>query len=209
MLKYATELSDSARIIGAINTFYPLGDGKYYGTNTDWIGITESFKNNGVYGSAMKGLIIGGGGTSRAAVYAFKQMGCKKIYMLNRTVSKLQEIKVSFPSDYNIEILDSSSVPNIENIDLVVSTVPANVDLDPEFTSNIRHVLSKGSGPKAFIEAAYKPLVTPLMTIANEEFMWNVIPGREMLVNQGIAQFQEFCGIKPPYDEVFEAVTSE
>lgn len=209
MLKYATELSDSARIIGAINTFYPLGDGKYYGTNTDWIGITESFKNNGVYGSAMKGLIIGGGGTSRAAVYAFKQMGCKKIYMLNRTVSKLQEIKDSFPSDYNIEILDSSSVPNIENIDLVVSTVPANVDLDPEFTSNIRHVLSKGSGPKAFIEAAYKPLVTPLMTIANEEFMWNVIPGREMLVNQGIAQFQEFCGIKPPYDEVFEAVTSE
>jgi pentafunctional AROM polypeptide len=210
MLKYATELSESAKIIGAINTFYPLGDNKFYGTNTDWIGITETFKRNGVYGNIKNGLIIGGGGTSRAAVYAFKKMGCEKIYMLNRTASKLQEIKDSFPSDYNIEILDEDlKLSSIEGIDLIVSTVPANVELDESFIGNIKYVLGKGVGNKAFIEAAYKPVVTPLMKIAQDEFSWKIIPGREMLVNQGIAQFKEFCGIEPPYDTIFGAVTSD
>lgn len=212
MMKYANNLSESAKTIGAINTFYPTKDGKYFGTNTDWIGITESFRRNGVYGNIKNGLIIGGGGTSRAAVYAFKQMGCEKIYMLNRTVGKLQEIKDSFPADYNIEILsDATKIAQIRDIELVVSTVPANVELEGEFIENIKSVLSKGvsGGNKYFIEAAYKPLVTPLMKIAEDEFSWKVIPGREMLVNQGIAQFREFCGIEPPYEAIFTAVTSE
>lgn len=210
MLKYATELSNSAKMIGAINTFYPLGNNKFYGTNTDWIGITESLKRNGVYGNINNGLIIGGGGTSRAAVYAFKQMGCKSIYMLNRTSSKLHEIKASFPTDYNIIVLDDSSkIAEIEGIDLVISTVPANLDLDPSFVINIKSALSKGVGSKVFIEAAYKPLITPLMKIARDEFHWKVVPGREMLVNQGIAQFKEFCGIEPAYETIFNAVISE
>lgn len=212
MIKYATELSESAKIIGAINTFYPIGENKYYATNTDWIGITESFKRNGVNGKVENGLIIGGGGTSRAAIYALKQMGCKNIYMLNRTVSKLEEIKKSFSSEeFNIIILnDEESISQVSKIDLIVSTIPANVEISGDFIKNIKSVLAKGNeSNKYLIEAAYKPLVTPIMKLASEEFKWNVIPGREMLVNQGIAQFKEFCGIEPPYDEIFEAVTSE
>lgn len=211
MIKYADELSESAKIIGAINTFYPIGDDKFYGTNTDWIGITESFKRNGVSGDISNGLIIGGGGTSRAAVYALKKMGCTTIYMINRSVGKLNEIKKSFPEEYNIIVLESEEdISKINNISLAVSTVPANVDIEESFISKIKLLLSKGNSEnKYLIEAAYKPLITPLMKIAKDEFNWNVIPGREMLVNQGIAQFTEFCGIKPPYEEIFDAVTRE
>lgn len=212
MIKYATKLSESAKAIGAINTFYPIGENEYYGTNTDWIGITESFRRHGADGKIENGLIIGGGGTSRAAVYALKQMGCKNIYMLNRTVSKLQEIKNSFPSEeYNITILaNASDISKIDNIDLIISTIPANIELDSSFVDNIKLALSKGNSlGKYLLEAAYKPLLTPIMKLASDEYQWHVIPGREMLVNQGIAQFKEFCGIEPPYDEVFEAVISE
>lgn len=212
MMKYATEFSESAKAIGAINTFYPIGEGKYYATNTDWIGITESFKINGVYNGVENGLIIGGGGTSRAAVYALKQLGCKNIFMMNRTISKIEEIKSTFPVDeYNIIILkDANDLSKISSIDLIVSTVPANVELSGDFVENIKVALSKGNDSgKYLLEAAYKPLITPIMKLASDEFKWNVIPGREMLVNQGIEQFKEFCGIQPPYEEIFEAVTSE
>ncbi|GAV26748.1 hypothetical protein PMKS-000204 [Pichia membranifaciens] len=211
MIKYATELSDSAKVIGAINTFYPIGENKYYATNTDWIGITESFRRHGVTAKVQNGLIIGGGGTSRAAVYAFNQLGCENIYMLNRTSEKLEEIKSSFPEKYNITILkDLDDISKVKQLDLIVSTVPANVEFDESFISKVKALLAR-SNPTGghFLEAAYKPLVTPLMRLAADEYKWAVIPGREMLVNQGIEQFKEFCGIEPPYEEVFEAVVSE
>jgi pentafunctional AROM polypeptide len=211
MMKYATQLSDSAKTIGAINTLYPVGNGEYYGTNTDWIGITESFRRNGFEDTASTGLVIGGGGTSRAAVYALREMGCKEIYMLNRTVSKVEEIKESFPADYNIKVLSSlSDIETISRVDLIVSTVPANVELDAIYLANIKAALSKGvRGASYLIEAAYKPETTPIMSIASEEFGLHVIPGKDMLVNQGVAQFKYFCHIDAPYDEVYAAVTSE
>jgi pentafunctional AROM polypeptide len=211
MMKYATQLSDSAKTIGAINTLYPVGNGEYYGTNTDWIGITESFRRNGFEDTASTGLVIGGGGTSRAAVYALKEMGCKEIYMLNRTVSKVEEIKESFPADYNIKVLSSlSDIETISRVDLIVSTVPANVEIDAIYLANIKAALSKGvRGASYLIEAAYKPETTPIMSIASEEFGLHVIPGKDMLVNQGVAQFKYFCHIDAPYDEVYAAVTSE
>lgn len=211
MLKYADELSESGKAIGAINTLYPLPNGKLYGTNTDWIGITESFKRNGVSGKVKNGLVLGGGGTSRAAVYALHKMGCETIYLLNRTSSKLDEIKASFPGDYNIVVLhNSDEASQIKDVELVVSTVPANVEIDPKLAENIKIALSNTvEGKKYLIEAAYKPLVTPLMKLAEAEFNFTVIPGREMLVNQGIAQFQEFNGITPPFEEIFNAVTDE
>lgn len=211
MLKYATELSDSAKIIGAINTFYPIGDKQYFATNTDWVGITESFRRNGVTGKVTNGLILGGGGTSRAAVYALKQLGCENIFMLNRTVKKLEEIRDSFPKEYNVIVLkDSADVSKITNLDLIVSTIPANVELVDDFVSKIEVALSKGNPQgKHLLEAAYKPTVTPVMTLAADKYNWTVIPGREMLVNQGIQQFKEFCGIEPPYEAVFQAVVSD
>lgn len=207
MMKYATELSESAKVIGAINTLYPNQKGGFSGDNTDWIGITESFSKNGLVGEIDTGLIIGGGGTSRAAVYALHKMGCKKIYMLNRTVSKIEEIASSFPAEYNISIINK--VEDVENdIQVVVSTIPADIELNGEFSNVIEGVLTKRDTVNGgyLLEAAYKPLVTPIMKLASEKYGWNVIPGREMLVNQGIAQFGKFCGIKPLYEDIFNAV---
>ncbi|GMM43615.1 pentafunctional protein [Pichia kluyveri] len=206
MMKYATELSESAKVIGAINTLYPNKNGGLNGDNTDWIGITESFNKNGVV-SSENGLIIGGGGTSRAAVYALHSMGCKNIYMLNRTVSKVEEIAASFPVEYNITVVNK--IEDIKGeIQLIVSTIPADIELTGSFAEIIEKSLSKidNNSGGYLLEAAYKPLITPIMKLAEEKYNWKVIPGREMLVNQGIAQFEKFCGIKPLYDDIFNAV---
>ncbi|KAG7699323.1 hypothetical protein KL930_004675 [Ogataea haglerorum] len=208
MMRYADELSESAKTIGAINTLIPIGNGKFRGDNTDWLGITQSFINNGCTSTITgNGLVIGAGGTSRAAVFALHQMGCQKIYVLNRTASKIAGIKAHFPESYNIEVLDSlESVKEMDQILLVVSTIPGDNEIERAFQEKIETALSKGSSPKMLLEAAYKPLETPIMKLAGSKYGWKVIPGREMLVNQGIHQFARFNGLTPPFKPVYEAV---
>lgn len=212
MKQFVSEFSESAKVIGAINTVWPAEEtGKFQATNTDWIGIRDSFIRNEAPSRVNgNGLIIGGGGTSRAAVYALHQMNCQKIYMVNRTNKKLQEIKAHFPAEYNIVIVSSvEEAAAIEPVTLAVCTVPANVDLDQGLKDKIGAVLDHGDTKEKFlIEAAYKPLETEVMKLAKSKG-WYTIPGREMLVNQGVAQFELFTGIRPPYQQVFDAVLNE
>ncbi|KAG2733052.1 hypothetical protein G9P44_004042 [Scheffersomyces stipitis] len=221
IMKYTDKLSDSAQVIGAVNTVIELEgeQGKYLGDNTDWVGISESFVRDGIPNLEnvnVNGLVVGGGGTSRAAVYALHQLGCKKIYMLNRTVSKIQEIQKNFPAEYNIEILDSvEAVEAAQPISLIVSCIPADKPIDEQLLNKLERVLYVGGEAKiggftpSLLEASYKPRVTPIMKIASEKYEWNVIPGVEMLVNQGITQFQLHTGFVAPYDVVHDAVVNQ
>lgn len=221
MMQYTLELSDAAKTIGAINTLVPskMNRGKYFGDNTDWVGITESFNRNGVPAfadSQVNGMVVGAGGTSRAAVYALKQMGCKVIYIANRTASNAAAIKESMPSDYNIVLLNTlDDVARAEPVSLVVSCIPADKPLDGDLQKRVGKVLEagvterRGGFTPTLLEAAYKPRVTPIMTLAREVYQWNVIPGVEMLVNQGFRQFSVHTGFIPPYQTIYGAVVNE
>lgn len=220
MMKFVDELSEAAKVIGAINTVTPLDGhpGKFLGDNTDWFGIYDSFVRHGVPSrgnGSINGMVIGGGGTSRAAAFALHKMGCKKIYMVNRTASKLYDIKDSLPADFNLEILETKEqVDAAEPVSLIVSCVPADKPLDSELLDKIENVMHRGktqlknSFEPTLIDAAYKPLVTPMMRIAEEKFGWAVVPGVEMLVNQGVMQFRKHTKFTPPYKVVFDAVVS-
>ncbi|GMM28959.1 pentafunctional protein [Martiniozyma asiatica (nom. inval.)] len=205
MMEFVDELSESGKLIGAINTILPVNNEngkKFIGTNTDWIGITDSFKHHG-FVNGKTGLVIGGGGTARAAIYALHKLNCQKIYICNRTVENAQAIKDSFPADFKIEVINGLS--NVGFIDLAVSTVPANVELG-QFETTIENILKQGGG--ALVEAAYKPAITNVMKIAQKN-NWKVIQGREMLVNQGLEQFKLWTGLHAEYDGVFKAVVEE
>lgn len=221
IMNYLSELSDAASIIGAVNTVTPIEGqpGKFRGDNTDWYGITNSFIRHGVPSignSEICGLVVGGGGTSRAAAYALNHIGCKKIYMVNRTASKLHDIKSLLPADFNIEVLETvEQVEAAEPVSLIVSCVPADRPLDPELLNKLERMLhhgiqhKKGGFNPTLLDAAYKPRVTPIMRIAEEKFEWTVVPGVEMLVNQGLLQFRIHTGFTPPFKVVYDAVVHD
>lgn len=222
IMKYVDELSDAARVIGAVNTVIPIeGEpGKFAGDNTDWIGISNSFIRHGVpsiENSNVNGLVVGGGGTARAAAYALHEMGCKKIYMINRTSAKLVEIKETLPQAFNIEILDTvDEVEATDAVSLIVSCVPADKPLDDALLNKLERLLLKATKQKydgqfapTLLEASYKPRTTPIMKIAREKYQWNVVPGCEMLINQGEKQFQLHTKLSPPYKVIANAVLAE
>ena len=99
VIPYLDELTEEGRAIGAVNTiFYQIHDQKrrFIGTNTDCIGIREAFRYNTKDPSTFRGrpgLVVGGGGTCRAAVYALQEfMGCSPVYIINRDKSEVDAV---------------------------------------------------------------------------------------------------------------------
>ena len=216
IMQYMNELTDAVKVIGAMNTVIPMGNGKFKGDNTDWLGIKNSLTSNGVPDSTphVAGLVIGAGGTSRAAIYALHDLGCSKIFIINRTVSKSIALKDSFPKEYNIVAVETSEeVDTIEErIGVAVSCVPADKPLDSGLLSKVERFLHKGARSSfvpTLLEAAYKPSITPIMTLARDKYQWQVIPGTQLLVHQGVAQFKIWTGVSAPFQAIFEAVTRD
>ena len=117
--------SRHAEAIGAVNTLLPLRahvDGSvstlqsqarqrnragsiaaWYGDNTDWIGIMVCLNRNLSPRNVVKpsktcGLVIGAGGMARAAVYAMLKLGCRNVFLCNRTISNAEAVAAHFNS---------------------------------------------------------------------------------------------------------------
>ncbi|KAF5860448.1 3-dehydroquinate dehydratase (3-dehydroquinase) [Aspergillus alliaceus] len=216
------EVAPEAEIIGAVNTIIPVSEkGKpvrLIGYNTDWQGMTLSLRNAGVQTTNQdaSALVIGGGGTARAAIYALHSMGFSPIYVIGRSPAKLQGMVSTFPTGYNIQVVESpealKTVPSV-----AIGTIPADKPIDPVMRETLCHMFERAQeadadvvktgekAPRVLLEMAYKPSVTALMQLASDSG-WNTIPGLEVLVGQGWYQFNHWTGISPIYEDARAAV---
>ncbi|KAL2821288.1 EPSP synthase-domain-containing protein [Aspergillus cavernicola] len=217
------EVAAEAEIIGAVNTIIPVPAGKdqparLIGRNTDWQGMILSLRNAGVYGPSgqQSALVVGGGGTARAAIYALHSMGYSPIYIVGRSPAKLESMVSTFPSSYNIRIVDGASsldaVPHV-----AIGTIPADQPIDPTMRETLCHMFERAQEadadavkivehvPRVLLEMAYKPQITALMRLASDSG-WKTIPGLEVLVGQGWYQFKYWTGISPLYESARTAV---
>ncbi|KAL4869744.1 hypothetical protein BDV12DRAFT_167147 [Aspergillus spectabilis] len=219
------EVAAEAEIIGAVNTIIPVPAGtnqppRLIGRNTDWQGMILSLRNAGVYGARNgaheSALVVGGGGTARAAIYALHSMNYSPIYIVGRTPSKLETMVSTFPSSYNIRIVESpSSFETVPHV--AIGTIPADQPIDAAMRETLCHMFERAQeadaftvkslerAPRVLLEMAYKPQVTALMRLASDAG-WKTIPGLEVLVGQGWYQFQYWTGISPLYESARAAV---
>ncbi|KAB2572587.1 Pentafunctional AROM polypeptide [Lasiodiplodia theobromae] len=210
------------RAIGALNTIVREdGTGRLVGRNTDWAGMVLALRKFGGHVDGVvpargppPAVVVGAGGTARAAVYALRQMGCAPIYLLGRSAAKARALKESFPEDYALVVLDGGEAGEVrrrldaEPPSVVVCTIPADRPAHANVRDGLRAVLeSAGEAKGTLLEMAYKPAVTEMMRLA-ESFGWKTIPGLEVLVAQGVYQFELWTGIKPPYKVARDAVLS-
>ncbi|KAF7918671.1 hypothetical protein BELL_0001g00690 [Botrytis elliptica] len=193
----------------------------YYGDNTDFIGIMTCLRRNisprnVVQPSKTTGLVIGAGGMARAAVYAMIQLGCRKIFLFNRTLENAQRVADHFNSWATslsnhgkiVHVLQSSQEQWPQGFSpptMIVSCVPARSvgDQPPaNFTMPVQWLGSPTGG--VVVELSYKPpLTTPLLSQIRQfrsetKTAWVVVDGLEVLPEQAIAQFELMTGVKAP-----------
>ncbi|GBG27741.1 Pentafunctional AROM polypeptide [Hondaea fermentalgiana] len=190
-------LTPAAEAIGAVNTIIRKEDASLLGDNTDWQGIRallarsprlSQLADDGA-GPAVV-LVVGAGGTALAASYCVVQMGLQLI-VYNRTFSKAATVAERF---------GGAAVQTLEElpaVDCIISTVPSGAGFEAP-----THLLA--SKP-AVVDVAYRPRRTKLLQQA-ETHGCETYEGIEMLVEQGLVQFQLWTGCDAPRARVEEAV---
>ncbi|KAJ5363451.1 uncharacterized protein N7496_009164 [Penicillium cataractarum] len=201
--KFCTDQTETARLIGAINTLVVKGDGderQIIGDNTDWSGLHRIMADYATRTGQRSniGLVIGAGGASRAALYAMHKAGIQSIYLVNRTVATAEKVRDDFKSVFDIIV-----VPNLEelpqNPDVIVGTVPAETTTEDRFSALF--------GARGLcIDMSYKPRQTPLLSVAQRNEGWFTVTGVEVLLAQAYDQFYLWTGLEPPREKMVEAV---
>ncbi|CAM9487919.1 unnamed protein product [Choristocarpus tenellus] len=133
-----------------------------------------------------------------AALFAMQELGMDLV-VYNRTPAKAEELASRF-GGVAVSALDAATLQQAcgrEDVDVVVSTIPGSA----EFTLP-EHMLKQK--PVVF-DAAYKPALTALLAQAKATGC-PYVQGAEMLVEQGLEQFQLWTRRRAPRSVMAEAV---
>ncbi|KAN0131738.1 Pentafunctional AroM protein [Lactarius tabidus] len=215
IIAHLDQLSPEAEAIGAVNTVIPRAKGGsqiLYGHNTDWIGIRNLVRARlpPSVRTIDSALVIGAGGTARAAIYALHALGAARIYLFNRTRRSAEELVHAIPGAH-VELLDSLDVSSIAP-SVIVSTVPAPATTTEEGVPNALFLPSTLFSAEAgvVVDMAYKPAETPLLKLAKTAVpanrTWRTVSGIEVLLEQGYEQFELWTGRKCPRNAVAKTV---
>jgi quinate dehydrogenase len=210
IIPHLDELTPEGAAIGAINTLFVRDDEsgrrRYCGTNTDCVGIREAFLQNVSDPSIYHGkpaLVVGGGGTARAAVYALQNfLGCSPIYMVNRDASEVNAVMDECNArGFGQDIVHVSTIEQAEQVDAPCAVVSAVPDFSPvseeeKIARQVLATLLRSAEKGALLEMCYHP--SPKTEIAGlaTNLGWQVIMGTEAMIGQGLEQARLWTGIE-------------
>jgi len=179
-------VDEAAQRIGAVNSIVNR-EGRFLGYNTDWIGIINSLKRRRAISGA-KAVVIGAGGTARAAVFGLKSEGADVI-ILNRTPDRAEALGLSFGCSFG----DLAQHEVVREADIVLQTTAVGLN-DETATPLSEAPFRKG---QLVLDVVYRPKTTAFLKRA-EECGAEIVRGEEVFVEQGIAQFELYTGLTPP-----------
>lgn len=202
IIKYLDYLSPEAEKAGSVNTV-KNDKGLLSGYNTDIYGISEPLKKNGFDFKDIEILIMGAGGSCRAALVSLSENfqnknNIKKIHIFNRNQERLKQVinlgnslgLDCIPHNYDTNILKEISLSS----QLIINTT--SIGLKNEKSPVDSSFISKGT---IVFDIVYRPIYTDLLKNAK---IAHAIPifGYEMLLYQGVKAFEIWTDIKAPVE---------
>ncbi|MCK6629022.1 MAG: shikimate dehydrogenase [Anaerolineae bacterium] len=207
VMRYMDELSQAARITGAVNTIH-LQDGKFYGYNTDAIGFLNSLKEANCDPKGLRAAVLGAGGAARAVVFALARAGADSVIVLNRTAERgaflVDDLAAAFPGShltFAALTLESLAVLD-EKIDLVVNST--SVGMHPHIDASPWPADVPMPARVIFCDLVYNPLETVFLARARAAGA-ATIDGLGMLVHQGAYAFEKWTGQPAPIEVMRQA----
>jgi shikimate dehydrogenase len=186
---------------GACNTFW-LEEERVLGDNTDVVGVAEAARS--LLGRSPKGarvLLLGAGGSARAAVVAMIDCGADEIVIANRTLEKAESLARRFAADTPApRVLPLARIVG-EPFDLVINATSLGLRSDQPLP------LSPDRGPEigAALDLVYSRTGTPWVRALQARGI-PAADGLEMLIYQGAASFQRWWGTPAPVEQMRSAL---
>jgi 3-dehydroquinate dehydratase/shikimate dehydrogenase len=178
ILKYLKDCDPLAADIGAVNTVVVRGDGSLSGSNTDYVGVLRSLEDK-LRLTKSRVLVLGAGGSARAAVFALARAGASVAVCARRNNAARELARA----------VQGEAVPwralRTESFDALLNTTPVGMhpgaEISPLRTSEIHC--------RIVMDLIYRPERTQLLKLASRKGI-AIVSGVEMFLAQGIAQWE-------------------
>ncbi|HXW01166.1 MAG TPA: shikimate dehydrogenase, partial [Anaerolineae bacterium] len=200
VMRYIDELSEAARITGAVNTLH-IRARKFYGYNTDATGFLKALQEAGYDPKGMQVAILGAGSAARAVIFSLARAKADHIMVFNRTAERaaflVDDLAEAFPTSRLVfEPLNSASLAALHGkVDLVVNTT--SVGMRPNIDACPWPADVFISSNTIFYDLVYDPLDTLFLQRARAAGI-RTIDGLGMLVHQGVFAFEKWTGQQAP-----------
>ena len=202
---YATDLTEQARLAGAVNALKFEGD-RVYAQNFDGLGLVRDIVHNlRVPMLGRRVLLLGAGGAARGAMLPFLKEKPAKLLIVNRTVSKAKALFEEF-SPYTDCEFAYSSYP-----DLAASPEPFDLIVNATSASLKGELPSVAAGVFTPVCVAYELLygkgLTPFLKFAQGGGVQKVSDGIGMFVEQASEAFTWWQGVRPQTAAMIASLT--
>jgi len=185
VIKYLDKLSLEVEKTGSVNTIYKNGN-EVIGHNTDVAGFELSLRHSKINVLHKSILILGAGGVVPSIIYSLLSMGCKKIFLSNRTVEKAEKIKEKFDE---IDILKWGEIPDF---DIIINATSVGLKGDSlNLNFNVKD--------KIFYDVIYNPKETQFLRKAKETGN-KIENGKLMFIYQANQSFSIWNNVIPKID---------
>ena len=186
VIKYLDKLSLEVETTDSVNTIYKSGN-EIIGHNTDVAGFELGLRHSKINVLHKSVLILGAGGVVPSIIYSLLSMGCKKIFLSNRTIEKAENIKKKFDE---VEILKWGEIPDFDIVINATSVGLRGDSLDLEF--NVKD--------KIFYDVIYNPKETQFLKKARQNGN-KIENGMFMFIYQANQSFSIWNNIIPKIDD--------
>src|SRR5215211_1451064 len=209
-LAVADDASDAAREIGAANTL-TFVEGRIAAENTDATGIVDSLPGSP---EGRRALVLGAGGSARAAVWALGRAGAA-VWVWNRTQAKAEALAaelgataLSPPGSEPLPAADYDLIVNATTVGMETaeggaatpeSGLGADPDRRPPDLKRLRLDADGLNGEQIVVDLVYGTDETQLVAAARARGA-TVVDGLEVLVHQGAASLRLWTGMSPPIE---------
>jgi shikimate dehydrogenase len=206
-LELAADASAAAREIGAANTLSFLVDGTIAAENTDAPGLLAALGRLLDLAAHPRALVLGAGGSARAAVWALREAGASEVSVWNRTPARAQALAREF---------GVRAVARAEPADLLVNCTSVGLEgHELERSATDDHALNQLGlgfdqiGEYAYVaDMVYRQGSTPLLAAARAHGA-STIDGLEILLAQGALSFELWTGRPAPIEVMRRAARAE
>ncbi len=193
VLRFSDSVSPRARAIGAANTLVFADGGTVEADNTDAPALVAALPEPPAGKTA---LVLGAGGSARAAVWALLDAGAREVRVWNRTEARAQEL---------CRQLGGTPVSVLEPADLLVHCTSIGLDGTASIFKALPLEADQLTRYRCVVDLVYSQGETTLVEAARARSI-AAVDGLELLVRQGALSFERFTGRAAPVELMRDAV---
>ncbi len=207
-IPYLDELSEAARIIGAVNTIV-VKDGKLFGENTDGKGFVQALSNNGISLDGKNIVILGAGGAAKAIAVECALAGALQVSIFNRTQSKAEELAKVILENTKADATGHAWEKELkipENTDILINAT--SIGFSPDITAEPDINYSTITDQMTVCDVVFHPAETEFLKSCAKQGA-RIVNGLGMLACQGALNFTLWTGVEAPLAVMEEKLRTE